>query len=265
MPSVVRLHLNGVEYSRRVCEVVAEAFLPNPQGLENVVHIDGDIHNDVASNLAWSEARDYTPMADWNGLSAKEHRLYNIWKCMNLRCEDGSRDYYDRYGGRGISVCDEWRDFAKFSAWSYANGYDDGLTIDRIDNNGDYRPENCRWATPQQQALNTSKNVRIRIGDKEQTAVEWADETGISQYTIYYWVREFGEEYAAERITEATRTNHSRRIHEKTCLRCGKPFTTDQGHAKYCVACRPIARIEGCRNWRARKKAESCGAHFGRD
>lgn len=201
-------------------------------------------------------------MKDWGGLSVKENRLYNVWKGMVLRCEDDSRRHYDRYGGRGISVCDEWHDFTNFVKWSYANGYKDDLSIDRIDNDGNYCPENCRWIPRRQQSLNTSQNVRIRIGDKEQTAVEWANETGISRYTIYYWAREFGREYAAERIVEAVKANHSRRIHEKTCLRCGQHFTTDQGHAKYCKSCRPIVRIEHCREWRERKKAEQCGARF---
>lgn len=83
-------------------------------------------------------------------------RLYEVWKHMKQRCCDSNDKRYADWGGRGISVCDEWlHDFQAFHDWSMANGYADDLTIDRRENDGNYEPSNCRWTTAIQQAQNT--------------------------------------------------------------------------------------------------------------
>lgn len=115
-----------------------------------------------------------------------DSRLYGVWQSMKARCYNAHSTHYDRYGGRGISLCDEWKNsFQTFSDWATQNGYRDGLSIERIDNDGDYTPDNCRWATMKEQANNRESNVRIAYRGEEHTATEWAAIVHISAKTLF--------------------------------------------------------------------------------
>lgn len=112
-------------------------------------------------------------------------RLYSIWNDMNRRCFDDRRDDFSRYGGRGISVCEEWRSsYIAFRDWAISNGYQDSLTIDRIDVNGNYCPENCRWATLIEQANNRRNNHEISYNGQTLSLAATAREYGVPVTTL---------------------------------------------------------------------------------
>lgn len=116
-------------------------------------------------------------------------RLYGIWKNMRGRCLREYSTAYNAYGGRGIKICKEWDDFQTFHDWACANGYSDELTIDRIDVNGDYCPENCRWIPFEQQANNKRTNHFIVHDGKRKSIAEWANELGFSYSKLKYRIR----------------------------------------------------------------------------
>lgn len=103
---------------------------------------------------------------------------------MKTRCSNPSSRRYEDYGGRGIAVCPEWDSFEAFRDWAMASGYQDHLTIDREDNDGNYCPENCRWATMEEQQRNKRNNFYLTYSGKTLTISQWAAETGIERRTI---------------------------------------------------------------------------------
>lgn len=112
-------------------------------------------------------------------------KLYKKYRRMVYRCENPNAKSYKDYGGRGIKVCPEWRnDFLKFYEWCMSSGYQEGLTIDRIDNNGDYSPDNCRWATKIQQDNNRRNNKFISYNGETHTLAEWNRICGFTRGTI---------------------------------------------------------------------------------
>ncbi|WP_201277820.1 hypothetical protein [Mammaliicoccus sciuri] len=115
------------------------------------------------------------------------HPLYVNWRAMKYRCLNSHYKFYNRYGGRGIKICDEWLDdFMNFYNWSIQNGYKKGLTLDRIDNDGNYEPSNCRWATQKEQTNNTSKNVNLIYEGEIKTASEWSKVFNVKPEHLYY-------------------------------------------------------------------------------
>lgn len=115
-----------------------------------------------------------------------DKRLVTIFKGMRQRCYYPKHKGYKRYGGRGIKICDEWlNDRTKFYRWSLENGYRNDLTIDRIDNNGNYEPTNCRWVSIKEQENNRTNNHKITINGQMRTIAQWAEMYGITHQGFY--------------------------------------------------------------------------------
>lgn len=113
--------------------------------------------------------------------SEKEIKLHHIYNSMKARCYNKNNSSYKNYGKRGIKVCDEWRNNRDiFVEWAINNGYQENLTIDRIDVNGNYEPNNCKWSTKKEQNNNTRRNVYITYNNKTKTLAQWAEEIGIT-------------------------------------------------------------------------------------
>lgn len=141
----------------------------------------------LAKGWGWNKKPTKEPKAKTKQIRTGESgtRLYKIWDAMKRRCYNSKHIYFKNYGGRGIKICDEWlNDFYAFKKWSLSNGYEATLTIDRINNNGNYEPSNCRWVTNKENCNNTRTNRLITINGITKTLQQWADECGIYSGTI---------------------------------------------------------------------------------
>lgn len=113
-------------------------------------------------------------------------RIYEIWCGVKKRCYNKNSKNYANYGGKGVAMCDEWRnDFYAFYLWSMDHGYKDDLMIDRINNSGDYSPENCRWITHSEQQRNRTNNIFIEKDGVKKTVGEWASEMNVNAKIAY--------------------------------------------------------------------------------
>lgn len=117
--------------------------------------------------------------------NGKRTKLYRVWLGIRDRCKNPRNISYERYGAKGVTLCEEWEDFSVFRNWAESNGYRKGLSIDRIDNNIGYRADNCRWVDTYTQANNTRKNLYINACGKTLTVAQWAKALNI-KYGYFY-------------------------------------------------------------------------------
>ncbi len=117
---------------------------------------------------------------------ADSERLYETWRNMRRRCSDKRNNRWKQYGGKGVVVCPEWNEYLAFRSWAMANGYAENLTIDRIDVNGNYCPQNCRWADRLTQANNTTRNRWIEYQGRRFTMAEFARYLGLSYSALQH-------------------------------------------------------------------------------
>ena len=149
-------------------------------------------------------------------MATGKDRIRGIWNGMQMRCNNPKRKDYPRYGGSGISVCDEWSGvggFDRFYAWSVNNGYSDDLTIDRVDRADDYSPENCRWVTLSQQARNRSNNHLIEYKGEIKTLIEWAEIAGVRKDTFRRRIMNNG--WSIEEAITTPNLNKKARLHHR--------------------------------------------------
>ncbi len=116
--------------------------------------------------------------------SDSNSKLYRVWDSMVRRCHNPNHRAFANYGGRGIRVCEEWRDYRNFKAWANTSGYAQGLTIDRIDNDNGYAPGNCRWATRKQQQNNRRCCVYVEHDGRRLTLTEWSEVLGVPRQNV---------------------------------------------------------------------------------
>lgn len=125
-----------------------------------------------------------------NGCVGGKTKLYRVWCTMKERCNNPHNKSYSHYGGRGIKVCDEWvHDFDAFRCWANQNGYQEGLTIDRINVDGMYEPNNCRWVDYKTQNRNYSRNVNVTIDGETKCVKDWAESVGLNPSTIMWRIK----------------------------------------------------------------------------
>lgn len=139
-------------------------------------------------------------------------RLYRIWRGMKSRCYLKNVSNYKYYGGKGVKVCDEWLDFSNFQKWAFQNGYAEDLSIDRIDENGNYEPSNCRWVKQNTQVRNRSMSRMITWNGKTQLIVDWARELGFNYETLRIRINKWGVEKAF--TTKIPRISQHEDFHE---------------------------------------------------
>lgn len=135
--------------------------------------------------------------------------IYWAWKSMKQRCQNPRCAPYNNYGGRGICVCDEWQQFEPFLEWCLENGYEKGLDLDRIDNNGNYEPRNCRWTSRKENSNNTRFTSHVTVNGERKCATEWEEMYDLRPGLVSYWIRKHGEEYAAKRILEVSENGYT--------------------------------------------------------
>ena len=136
-------------------------------------------------------------------------KLYKVWRHIKDRCFNENTENYKHYGGRGITMCSEWKDsFIAFQEWALTAGYKEGMSIDRINVDGDYSPDNCRWTTSLEQARNKRNSWRITINGENKHATEWCAIYNVSYGAAYSRKRKGWDDISCVTIPTQKRTEY---------------------------------------------------------
>ena len=175
---VIGVHDTGSRKTYYVCQCDC--------GNINVVRADALISGATKSCGCIKKEQDKINLSANHKHKMSGTRIYETWQDMKRRCYNKQNARYDRYGGRGITVCDEWlNNFQSFYDWAISNGYSDDLTIDRIDNDGNYEPSNCRWSTAKEQCNNRGSNINITIGNATKSLMRWCEIFNVDYKKVY--------------------------------------------------------------------------------
>ena len=175
---VIGVHDTGSRKTYYVCQCDC--------GNVKVVRADALISGATKSCGCIKKEQDKANLAANHSHKMSGTRIYETWQDMKRRCYNKQNARYDRYGGRGITVCDEWlNNFQSFYDWAISNGYSDDLTIDRIDNDGNYEPSNCRWSTAKEQCNNRGSNINITIGNATKSLMCWCEIFNVDYKKVY--------------------------------------------------------------------------------
>lgn len=163
-----------------ICDCGNEKIIQRHMLLNGKTKSCGCLNKDVLKNKVHKNNRKYK--------NAKEgDRVLTIWRNMKARCYNKNSKSYKDYGGRGIKICNEWLNFDTFYDWAINNGYNDDLTIERNNVNGDYEPKNCTWITKKEQTRNTRDNIIVEYGGEEIQLTYLLEKLGISNcYNLIY-------------------------------------------------------------------------------
>lgn len=151
--------------------------------------------------------------------------LYSRWLGIKKRCKCEKTNSFENYGGKGVRVCKEWEEsFESFMKWALANGFEEKLTIDRIDPNGDYCPENCRWITIKDQENNRSNNVYYEYNGECLTIPQLAEKYGINKRTLFWRInsKNMSIKEAIETPIDTSRNQSSAKKHAGLAEKCKK-------------------------------------------
>lgn len=169
----------------------------------------------------------------WNKSHGESHtHLHNVWCGMNNRCNPNHKNS-EGYGDRGIKVCEEWKSYEAFANWARIHGYQDGLTIERIDVNGDYCPENCTWIPLAKQARNRRTTHWVEYQGEQMSLAEACERAGLPYKQVFWRMRRAGWPFE-KAISVPMGADIGIKEHKNICVICGKEFVSHSKNSKYC-------------------------------
>lgn len=170
----------------------------------------------IAKTTGLPDRRGTAKITHGDSQSGNRHPLYKIWAGIKRRCYNRHERNFERYGGRGIVLCERWQDYANFKA-DMVSGYAPGLSIERKENDGNYEPGNCTWATRKEQCRNRRSSCLITYRGKTRTAVEWSEIIGMPYYRLHQRIQKLG--WSVERAMTAPPQGWSPGVKKSECLK----------------------------------------------
>ena len=200
-------HLTVLRYAGQAKDHHAQWLCQCDCGSEPIIVVSNNLKRKHTTSCGCVRDQVLREFAPKNGTHYKRHtRLYSIWADIKQRCENQNHPRFKDYGGRNVLMCDEWKNnFEAFYEWAVLNGYQENLSIDRKNNDGNYEPSNCRWVTDVEQANNKRNNHYLSYNGEVHTMAEWSRITGISYGIFNYRVNKCS--WSVEKIIQRYNKN----------------------------------------------------------